>query len=59
MILEPYDHRKMFPTFGFGGRPIYMNAPSVMHCFPLNGNPADPSIFGIQNVLQTYTNSIP
>lgn len=36
-----------------------MNAPSVMHCFPLNGNPADPSIFGIQNVLQTYTNSIP
>ena len=25
-ILEPYDHKRVFPTFGFGGVPMYMGA---------------------------------
>lgn len=46
-ILEPYDSDRLFPTFGFGGIPRYMNTSVVSHCFALNGTPDKPEIFGI------------
>ena len=48
-IVEPYDADRNFPTFGFGGVPNHMNggAGGVSHCFPINGNPVNPEIFGV------------
>ena len=46
-ILENYDYDKSFPVYGFGGVPGHMGSPQVNHCFPLNGNPANPEIQGV------------
>ena len=51
-IVAYYDFDQKFPVFGFGGK-FYGN-PVVDHCFPLNGNPNDPEIEGIDGILQTY-----
>ena len=51
-IVAYYDYDQKFPAFGFGGK-FYGN-PVVDHCFPLNGNPNDPEINGIDGILQTY-----
>ena len=51
-IVAYYDYDQKFPAFGFGGK-FYGN-PEVDHCFPLNGNPNDPEINGIDGILQTY-----
>ena len=48
-IVAYYDFDQKFPVFGFGGK-FYGN-PVVEHCFPLNGNPNDPEIEGIDGVL--------
>lgn len=53
-VLEPYDSDKAFPCFGFGGIPRHMNINAVSHCFPVNGNIQDPSVFGIQAMIQQY-----
>jgi len=53
-ILEPYDHKRNFPTFGFGGVPMYIQPPQLSHCFPLNGNVQNPAIHTIQQILATY-----
>jgi len=37
-ILENYDNSKMYPVFGFGGKPSWGNGQGN-HCFPINGNP--------------------
>lgn len=37
-ILEEYSHDKMYPTWGFGGVPYFMNMQVTSHCFPLTGN---------------------
>ena len=51
-IVAYYDYDQKFQVFGFGG---YFNGSSeVNHCFPLNGNPDDPEIFGVDGILQTY-----
>ena len=47
-IIGPYDSDDQFPVFGFGGIPPGMQR--VEHCFPLNGNPSNPSIQGIQGI---------
>jgi hypothetical protein len=45
-ILAYYDSDKMFPVYGFGAKiPPYWN---VSHCFPLNGNPSNPEVPGVQ-----------
>jgi hypothetical protein len=49
-ILEPYDSDKMIPVYGFGGIPP--NAHNVDHCFPLNLNPSNPEVHGVQGVMQ-------
>jgi len=53
-IVEPYDADRKFPVFGFGGLPGHMGERTTSHCFPLNGNPANPEIFGIENIIATY-----
>jgi len=53
-IVEPYDADKSFPVFGFGGIPRHMGINSTSHCFALNGNAANPEIFGIANIIETY-----
>ena len=53
-IIEPYDSDRSFPVFGFGGIPRHMVLNSTSHCFALNGNPANPDIIGIQNIIETY-----
>jgi hypothetical protein len=53
-IVAYYDYDQKFPVYGFGGK-FYGN-PQVDHCFPLNCNPNDPEINGIDGILQTYRN---
>ena len=60
-VVEPYDLDKSFPVFGFGGIPRHMGNPSpgVSHCFAMNGNATDPSIFGIQGIVDNYRSTLP
>ena len=47
-ILNEYDADKNYPVFGFGGEPNIESLPrGTSHCFPINGNPADPSVHGV------------
>ncbi|KAJ0401167.1 hypothetical protein P43SY_004374 [Pythium insidiosum] len=55
-ILEAYDSDKMIPVYGFGGIPPHAHA--VDHCFPLNLNPSNPEVHGIQGVMQLYSSSL-
>jgi len=54
-VLEPYDSDQKIPAWGFGGKDYNQQ---VRHCFPLNGNPQDPEVHGIQGILQAYQNSL-
>ena len=54
MVIEPYDNDKSFPVFGFGGVPRHLGQNDVSHCFAMNGNMANPSIVGIQGIVDTY-----
>ncbi|KAA8496500.1 Copine-4 [Porphyridium purpureum] len=56
-VLEKYDSDKKFPVYGFGAvLPWKRNEKS--HCFAVNGNDAQPEVFGIHGVLQAYSNII-
>ena len=50
--MEIYDYDQKFPAFGFGGK--FFGNPKVDHCYPLNGNPDDPEIYGIDGILEAY-----
>lgn len=56
-IVEPYDTDRAFPVFGFGGVPPGQG--TVNHCFPINGNPAQPEIYGIENIISMYRQTLP
>lgn len=56
-IVEPYDADRSFPVFGFGALPP--GTSSVSHCFPLNGNPMNPEIQGIENIVACYKQTLP
>ena len=56
-VIEPYDSDKLFPFYGFGGEPNYLNG-STSHCFPINFNENDAEIKGIQGVVETYRKSL-
>ena len=58
-ILEPYDADRCFPTFGFGGVPNFMGIQATSHCFPLNGNPQNPGIVGVEGIRQVYRQNLP
>ena len=51
-IISYYNYEQLFLAFGFGGK-FYGN-PIDDHCFPLNGNPENPKISGIDGILQCY-----
>lgn len=57
--MEPYDHDKLFPVFGFGGVPRHMGISGVSHCFPLNGFAANPEIAGVEGIVNTYQQMMP
>lgn len=44
-ILINYDSSKRVPVWGFGGAP--RAGMDTLHCFPLNGNPANPEVDGV------------
>ena len=51
-IVAKYDFDQKFPAFGFGGK--FNKNPVTSHCFPLNNNPDDPEIKGIDGILEAY-----
>ena len=51
-MLEFYDRDRLFPCYGFGAALGPGSAAS--HCFPLNGNPHNPEVAGVQGILQAY-----
>lgn len=53
-ILLNYDSDKEVPLFGFGGK---INR-QLSHCFPLNFNPQDPSVTGLQGIMTAYRNAL-
>lgn len=53
-IVEPYDADRSFPVFGFGGIPRHMGINQTSHCFALNGNPGNPEICGIGQIIEIY-----
>ena len=53
-IVAYYDYDQLFPAYGFGGK-FYMEN-KVSHCYPLNMNPDNPEIQGIDGILTTYRN---
>lgn len=55
-ILETYAYKKKFAAYGFGGVP--KNEIQVSHCFNINGNPDDPTIDGLENLIAEYQNSL-
>ncbi|CAD8098693.1 unnamed protein product [Paramecium primaurelia] len=56
-ILLNYSYDKKVPMYGFGCKPNLKNFKSTetLHCFPLNGNPQDPEVEGIDGIMQTYS----
>ncbi|GJJ74601.1 hypothetical protein EMPS_06959 [Entomortierella parvispora] len=55
-ILQCYDSDKKFPVYGYGGR--LGVPPTVRHCFPLNGNPVNPEVYGVDGILQAYWHAL-
>jgi hypothetical protein len=51
-IVAYYDFDQLFPVFGFGGK--FGGTNEVSHCYPINMNPNDPYIQGIDGILQAY-----
>lgn len=57
-ILDNYDQSKMYPVFGFGGKPSWLGG-RLDHCFAINGNPQNPFIAGIPSIIQAYHQALP
>ena len=57
-ILQNYDDDKMFPVYGFGGKPPMSPENEVSHCFALNGNIFSPEVNGVKGVMKAYYNAI-
>jgi len=55
-ILSGYDADQKYPFYGFGGIPD--GADKVSHCFPINGDAANPELEGIENVIAAYRDSV-
>jgi len=56
-ILEHYDTDRMFPVYGFGGKPN--GELKVNHCFPLTGDPHKPFVQGVQGIVGIYRQTLP
>ncbi|KAF9981454.1 Copine-5 [Mortierella antarctica] len=53
-ILQCYDTDKLIPAYGFGGR----LGGQVSHAFPLNGNPNNPEVYGVDGLLAAYWHAL-
>jgi hypothetical protein len=53
-ILLHYDSDKQIPVYGFGGK---ING-STSHCFNVNFNPQNPSVYGLDNIMKVYRNAL-
>eukprot|EP00753_Platysulcus_tardus_P015302 PLAT4957.2.p1 GENE.PLAT4957.2~~PLAT4957.2.p1 ORF type:complete len:436 (-),score=200.57 PLAT4957.2:50-1267(-) len=53
-VIEPYDHDKRFPVFGFGGAV----GGTTKHCFPLTGDVEHYEVDGLQGVMDAYSASL-
>lgn len=53
-ILLCYDSDRQVPVYGFGGK---ING-STSHCFHVNFNPQNPSVNGIENIMNSYRNAL-
>jgi copine 1/2/3 len=56
-VVQEYDSDRMFPAYGFGAIAPFTNGTS--HFFPLNGNPANAYLNGMQAVVDTYAALLP
>lgn len=56
-ILQYYDHDNKFPAYGFGAK-LPPSHRSVSQCFALNGNFFSPEVFGIEEILKVYRETI-
>ena len=59
-VLAPYDADQLFPVYGFGGIPSYINGMpnnKVSHCFNINFQ-ENAEIHGVENILKTYRESL-
>jgi Copine len=59
LVVEPYDSDRSFPVYGFGGIPRHMGQNSTNHCFPMNGNVANPELIGIDSIIRCYRETLP
>ena len=58
-ILMDYDYDKLIPCFGFGAQVFHPNFSSqgrVHHCFPLNFNASNPTIYQKDEIIKCYRN---
>lgn len=56
-ILDHFDTDKTYPFYGFGAQLKGEN--EVNNCFPLNHNPENPHIQGVENVIAAYKSVLP
>ncbi len=59
-ILLNYDFDKRVPVYGFGGKPNFPNysKPVADHCFPLNGDPQQPEVYGLPGIMGAYAGAL-
>jgi len=59
-IISSYDADKKIPAFGFGAKINFPNLKTngVCHSFPLNDNPTNPEIDGLNNLMNCYVNAL-
>ncbi|KAG7326487.1 hypothetical protein KOW79_009888 [Hemibagrus wyckioides] len=55
-IIQDYDSDKLFPAYGFGAK--LPPDGKISHAFPLNGNSENPNCVGIEEVLESYFQSL-
>lgn len=53
-VLEPYDTDKEIPVYGFGGMCPALGISTTSHCFPLTGDVDNPTVRGVDGVLDLY-----
>ncbi|CAD8139277.1 unnamed protein product [Paramecium pentaurelia] len=60
-ILINYDNTKKISLYGFGCKPKMnlINTNQTLHLFPLNDNPDDHEVYGLDEIVQCYKKSLP
>ena len=56
-VLQYYDHDNKIPVYGFGAR-LPPSHKTVSQCFALNGNYFNPEVYGIEELLRVYDETL-